>query len=90
MIDKTVEYYNKNAQSFFETTVNADMSLQLNDFIKLLPADGNVLDAGCGSGRDLLNNQILPDSVLSAIGRWFPDVLYLMMQSHEQNHIFLC
>lgn len=54
MIDKTVEYYNENAQSFFETTVNADMSLQLNDFIKLLPAEGYVLDAGCGSGRDSL------------------------------------
>lgn len=52
MIDKTVEYYNENAQNFFETTVNADMSLQLNDFIKLLPAEGCVLDAGCGSGRD--------------------------------------
>ena len=38
MIDRTVDYYNENAQSFFETTVNADMSLQLEDFIKLLPA----------------------------------------------------
>lgn len=54
MIDKTVEYYNESAQSFFETTVNADMSLQLNDFIELLPAEGCVLDAGCGSGRDSL------------------------------------
>ena len=54
MIDKTVEYYNENAQTFFETTVNADMSLQLNDFINLLPVKGVVLDAGCGSGRDSL------------------------------------
>ena len=54
MTDKTVEYYNENAQNFFETTVNADMSLQLNDFIKLLPTEGYVLDAGCGSGRDSL------------------------------------
>ncbi len=54
MIDKTVEYYNKNAQSFYETTVNADMSLQLADFTNLLPAGGHVLDAGCGSGRDSL------------------------------------
>ena len=54
MIDRTVDYYNENAQSFFETTVNADMSLQLEDFIKLLPAGGYILDAGCGSGRDSL------------------------------------
>lgn len=43
MIDKTVEYYNVNAQSFFDTTVNADMSLQMEDFIKLLPADEKYL-----------------------------------------------
>lgn len=54
MIDKTVEYYNENAQSFFEETVNADMSQQLKDFIKLLPVGGHILDAGCGSGRDSL------------------------------------
>lgn len=54
MIDKTVEFYNENAQRFFEETVNEDMSLQQEDFIKLLPAEGYVLDAGCGSGRDSL------------------------------------
>lgn len=54
MIDKTVEYYNENADSFFETTVHADMSLQLGEFVKLIPEGGCVLDAGCGSGRDSL------------------------------------
>lgn len=54
MIDKTVEYYNENADSFFETTVHADMSLQLEEFAKLIPEGGCVLDAGCGSGRDSL------------------------------------
>ena len=54
MTDKTVGYYNENAEEFFETTVHADMSLQLEEFIRLLPAGGAVLDAGCGSGRDSL------------------------------------
>lgn len=30
------------------------MSLQMDDFIQLLPEGGCVLDAGCGSGRDSL------------------------------------
>ena len=54
MLDKTVEYYNENAQEFFDTTVAADMSQLLDEFIKLLPEGGAVLDAGCGSGRDSL------------------------------------
>lgn len=55
MIDKTVEYYNTNADSFFETTVHADMSFQMEEFVKLIPDGGYVLDAGCGSGRDSLD-----------------------------------
>lgn len=54
MIDKTVEYYNVNADNFFETTVHADMSFQMEEFVKLIPDGGYVLDAGCGSGRDSL------------------------------------
>jgi 2-polyprenyl-3-methyl-5-hydroxy-6-metoxy-1,4-benzoquinol methylase len=51
-ISKNIDYYNKNADSFFEGSVNADMSYERDRFISLLPAGGKVLDAGCGSGRD--------------------------------------
>ena len=51
-ISKNIEYYNQNADSFFEGSVNADMSYERDRFISLLPAGGKVLDAGCGSGRD--------------------------------------
>lgn len=51
-LSKNIEYYNKNADSFFEGSVNADMSFERDRFISLLPAQGKVLDAGCGSGRD--------------------------------------
>ncbi len=44
--------YNKNAESFFEGSVNADMSGVRNRFLKYVPAGGRILDAGCGSGRD--------------------------------------
>ncbi|MBO4457878.1 MAG: class I SAM-dependent methyltransferase [Butyrivibrio sp.] len=52
MIDKNVEYYNKNADAFYWGTVGADMSGARGKFISLLPDNASVLDAGCGSGRD--------------------------------------
>lgn len=45
-------YYNENAQAFFDGTVNADMSANYKTFLERLPKDGYILDAGCGSGRD--------------------------------------
>lgn len=45
-------YYNVNAQAFFEGTVNVDMSSLYGAFLPMLPAGGAILDAGCGSGRD--------------------------------------
>ena len=51
-IDNNVEYYNKNADAFFEGSVGADMSYTRNRFIWQLPFNARVLDAGCGSGRD--------------------------------------
>lgn len=51
-MDKNIEYYNENAQSFFEGTVNADMSLWRDKFESYVADGGRILDAGCGSGRD--------------------------------------
>lgn len=52
MIDNNVEYYNQNADSFFNGSVAADMSEPRDKFMAFLPEKGKVLDAGCGSGRD--------------------------------------
>ena len=51
-MDNNIEYYNKNAEAFFEGTVNADMSLWRDKFEKYVTSGGRILDAGCGSGRD--------------------------------------
>ncbi len=51
-MDMNVEYYNVNAESFFQATVYADMSLWRNKFESYLKANGRILDVGCGSGRD--------------------------------------
>lgn len=48
----TIEYYNQNAQSFVDGTLNVDMGSLYVPFVELLPKQALILDAGCGSGRD--------------------------------------
>ncbi|MGL5575974.1 class I SAM-dependent methyltransferase [Cetobacterium sp.] len=49
----SVKFYNDNAEDFFNNTVNADMSATYNIFEdSLLEKNGEILDLGCGSGRD--------------------------------------
>ena len=50
----TTEYYKRNARAYYDQTVNLDISNRYSPFLKLLPANGKILDAGCGSGRDSL------------------------------------
>ncbi len=51
-MNKNIEFYNKNADSYFKTTINLDMSEWIDRFISYIPEGGRILDAGCGSGRD--------------------------------------
>lgn len=48
----TLEYYQRNAQDFFSSTVNVDMVSLYQPFLQHIPESGHILDAGCGSGRD--------------------------------------
>ena len=48
----TIDYYNENAKSFIEGTVNVNFVKIQNVFLQLLPSGGLILDFGCGSGRD--------------------------------------
>ena len=50
----TIDYYNNNAKNYFDFTINANMQLQYDSFLKFVKRTGKILDFGCGSGRDSL------------------------------------
>lgn len=49
---QTIDYYNRNAETFFQTTASVDMEPLYARFLNLIGSKGLLLDAGCGSGRD--------------------------------------
>ena len=51
----TLDYYNKNSEEYFNSTLNVDMTNTYKEFLKLVPEGGKRLDLGCGSGRDSMN-----------------------------------
>ena len=61
MIDQsnTLAFYNSNARSFIEQTISVDMHRLYQPFIDNLPVrpvhQQNILDLGCGSGRDSIH-----------------------------------
>lgn len=48
----SIDYYDRYAVPYYEETVDFSMEGQLERFIELLPESADVLDLGCGSGRD--------------------------------------
>lgn len=64
--NRTLDYYNKNASSFAEKTIDVDFQETQKRFQKLLPMQGYILDFGCGSGRDtkyFLNQNFKVDAI---------------------------
>ena len=50
--DRTIAYYEKNADIFVNSTINADVNNLYKCFEKYLIPGCRILDLGCGSGRD--------------------------------------
>ena len=48
----TIMFYNENAKTFMDTTLNVDFSSVQNRFLNKLHKESLILDFGCGSGRD--------------------------------------
>lgn len=51
-MDKTIEYYNQNADVFARGTRLVDFTVIQEHFIKMIPSGSKILDFVCGSGRD--------------------------------------
>lgn len=51
--ESTVQFYETHAREYFERTVSADLSPIYEAFSKRVAPGAKVLDAGCGSGRDV-------------------------------------
>lgn len=64
----TLDYYNKNSEEYFNSTLNVDMTNTYKEFLKLVPKDGKILDLGCGSGRDSMNFMKLGYEVIAVDG----------------------
>lgn len=47
-----IDYYNRNADQYFNNTVNVDMSECCDRFLKYIVPGGRIIDIGAGSGRD--------------------------------------
>lgn len=54
MKEKTIDFYNINAASYFNSTVGVDMSDAYVRFTKFVKPQGIIMDIGAGSGRDIM------------------------------------
>jgi len=52
MLSTNQQYYENNAQDFYDSTIAVNMQSLYRQFLPLIPAGGSILDAGCGAGRD--------------------------------------
>lgn len=51
-MQQTIDYYDQNAQTFIDGTIDVDFTEIQNMFLERLPEHARILDFGCGSGRD--------------------------------------
>lgn len=49
---ESINYYEDNAEEFYKRTVHIDMQHAYDKFEPLVKAKGDILDLGCGVGRD--------------------------------------
>ncbi|WP_032850253.1 methyltransferase domain-containing protein [Rickettsia honei] len=57
IVGTNIQYYNNNAQEFYSSTINADLSDNCKAFNSYLPEQAHILDAGCEVGRDTFLSQ---------------------------------
>ncbi|MCX4347864.1 MAG: methyltransferase domain-containing protein, partial [Lachnospiraceae bacterium] len=50
--NNTLGYYDSHADKFYKSTVNIEFTTMQEKFLTKLEKGSNILDFGCGSGRD--------------------------------------
>lgn len=48
----TIDYYDANAKDFVNATLDVEFKNMQEKFLRKLPIHADILDFGCGSGRD--------------------------------------
>ena len=51
-MNDTIKYYEKEYETFISETIDADTEVLRKRFLSHIPDNGEILDLGCGSGRD--------------------------------------
>ena len=51
-LNDTIKYYETEYETFISETIDADTEALRRRFLRLIPDNGDILDLGCGSGRD--------------------------------------
>lgn len=64
----SIAYYDQNAESFYERTIDFDMTEQYQNFLENLPPKAHILDLGCGVGRDAAHFDKLGHTVVAIDG----------------------
>lgn len=52
-MNETIDYYNQNAEQYYQSTVDVDFEQLRKKFVSYLPEHAWIIDLGCGSGRDV-------------------------------------
>lgn len=73
--NQTIQYYDQNAACFVENTRDVDFHVIQDEFLEKLPAEAQILDLGCGSGRDTKyflehGYQSMPSTVPQNCAHW--------------------
>ena len=53
-MNKTIDFYNNNADQYYQTTITADLDDARKKFAEYLQPEARIIDVGSGSGRDVL------------------------------------
>ena len=78
----SIDYYDRYAVPYYEETVDFGMEEQIARFVELLPESADVLDLGCGSGRDTVS---LCELASIHTGK---EVLHLRVEDMEFDDVF--